>query len=985
MSKISKAFEVRGAVQLGTRQRGAASHKRRILTSVSVVALVLSSNASFTQHANAAPQEAALEEVVVTGSRIVRDGYEAPTPLTVIGADVLESKANANLLDSLTSIPAVAGSKSLAQSAIGGNSSSLGVQGLNLRSLGGHRVLVLLDGRRMSTGSYYGVVDVTGVPSQLIQRVDIVTGGASAVYGSDAVSGVVNFVLDKTFTGVKGEISGGITNYGDQKNYKVDLSAGFGFAGGRGHVLVAGEHFRNYGIDGDGGRPVNSDGWLHLSNPNYTPTNGQPSIIFAPGAGASVLAPGGIITSGPLKGTSWGANGTPFQFQYGSIISAATGMFGGDWKLNDPIRGAQDFSPQQSNQSFFTHVSYDVTDDVKAYVEWSWSQNKLRIDQFRQWMTNNHVIKADNAYLPAATLAAMQAAGITQFNLSSWNADAPPVTLWSTRITNRIYGGFEGKFDAADTAWTWNAYYGYGGTHLSNGNNTGSRNLYALAVDAVRNSAGQIVCRSTLTNPTNGCKPWNAMGTGVNDANNGAASFAYWAPDGYQRGMIEQEVMSASLTGEPFALWAGPVSVAANIEHRTDKVNTVADPVSLAGQRFAGNLVQLNGKTSVMEGALETLVPLAKDESWAKSLDLSAAVRFTDYKVSGFVTTWKVGATYTPIDDIRFRATRSRDIRAPNILELFSNLNLGVGSSSIFRDYDAQGNPIPLPLVTTNLGGNRNLVPERADTTSFGVVLTPQFIEGFSVSADFWNISLKDAIDQVANQQVIDGCVLLKDPGLCANLTRNAAGVITTVTNVPYNIASRVMRGIDLDTTYNFPMERISSDWRGDFTFRGNITFYLKNAIESPFIARVNNVGVNFVGNNVDATSAANVPDWRMEASATYRLNPVSVTLTGRAISAGVVNSTYVECQSGCPASTATAPTISYNQMPGRFYMDANVSYAFDVGDAASADAFFSVKNIFNNPPPPQPAGSFHQSMTSNSFYYEMEGTVFRAGVRFRM
>ena len=927
----------------------------------------------------AASRETAIEEVVVTGSRIIREGYEAPTPLTVIGTEQLEKAADTNLITTLATMPAVTGASTLGASSNMLGQGNGGLQTMNLRSLGASRVLVLLDGQRAVASHYSNVVSIDNFPTQLISRVDVVTGGASAVYGSDAVGGVVNFILDKKFTGVKGEISGGLTNYGDGKNYKIDLSAGFGFGpDNRGHVLLSGEHLFSAGITGVGGRKEQYEGWQQMQNPLYNATtnNTVPQFLFGPGGSAATATGGGIVVAGPLKGTAFGPGGTPYKFNYGSVVSGST-MFGGDWASNN-IQPAFDLDPHQRNDNLFLRVAYDITDNINVYVQYDYSQNKNWQHYFYPFLLGSataFVIKLDNAFLPASVRAAMIASGQTQIGLGSWNKDFGIVISDNSRITNRLNAGFEGKFDAFGSTWSWNAGYGYGSTKVALTSTVPSRSRYTAAIDAVVNPAnGQIVCRSTLTAPTNGCIPWNMMGVGVNDPNGGAISYLT-AGGGFQKGLIELTTINGSITGEPFSIWAGPVSLALSFEHRKDEIHAIADAVSLIGDRIAGNYAPLDGAQSVTEGAVETLIPLAKEESWAKALDLSLAVRFTGYELSGNVTTWKVGATYTPVDDIKLRFTRSRDIRAPNIQDLFAAPSFGtVGSGIIDRGLNNQ----PSPGNTQQaVKGNPGLVPEKADTTGIGMVLSPSFLTGFTASVDYWDVDISGAINPLTAQQVVDICYggggLTANPALCANLSRNPDGTLRVITAFPINLAVQNVRGIDVEASYRTSLDSIGMS--GDFSLHGLMTFYLKDYQNSNLTPPVDTVGQH---------TSLQPPNWKYNLTATYALDPISASLTARGFSSGVTDARFIECTTGCPAATVANPTANRTKLPAGFYLDANVSYKMMLGEATESDIFISVRNMLNRRQPGM-STSFFFSMGTGSGIYESFGAVYRAGIRFKM
>lgn len=933
-----------------------------------------------TQVSASAPTEAdavAVEEVIVTGSRIVREGYEAPTPLTVVGVEMLEKSADTNLVSLLSTMPAITGAAPASTSAGSLGAGNGGLQTLNLRSLGAVRTLVLIDGQRSVASHYSGIVSIDNFPSQLVSRIDVVTGGTSAVYGSDAVTGVVNFVLDKEFTGVKAEVSGGLTNHSDSRNYKVDLSGGFGFAGGRGHVLISGQHLYSGGVDGIGGRDEYAQGWVQFNNPNYTTTNGQPQLLFMQNSSVATATRGGIIFTGPLKGTAFGPGGTPYQFQYGSVFSNPY-MSGGDWASNNVSTGF-DLEPSQTNDNFFTRVAYDVTDNFNVFVQYNFSQNNNRQDLFYPFFLGNavYLVRTDNAYIPAATRAAMTAAGITSFSIGTFFGDYGQVESVNSRLTNRVSAGVEGAFSAFDTTWTWQATYGYGSTRLSQTSETIVTSRFLQSLDSVYNANGQIVCRSTLTNPADGCKPWNFMGIDVNDPNGGGREWLNGG-GGYQRGLIELETYSASVTGEPFSLWAGPVSLALSAEYRTDEIHSNVDAFSLAANRSGGAYAPLNGKSSVTEGAIETVVPLAKGESWAEALDVNAGVRFTDYEISGYVTTWKIGSTYAPNDQIKFRATQSRDIRAPNLLELFGSPSFSLVQSSLT---DPFRNNQPTPGNTQSITkGNPALVPERADSTNIGVILTPAFLEGFTVSVDYWRVNLKGAIQSISPQNVINSCFTGLLTSLCGNIARNADGTISTVTTGPVNLAAQEVKGLDLEASYRMPLSQIMSDWDGTIALHGLMSIYLRDYQSSPF-----STPVDLVGQYGSITpGGANPPDWKLNVTATYSNDPITVSLTGRALSSGQINNLYIECTTGCPTSTVVNPTINSNSVPGTFYLDANVNYNLSVGETTTADLFISAKNLFNKTVPPLPGTPFFSPAAFGS-PFDALGTVYRAGIRLRM
>jgi outer membrane receptor protein involved in Fe transport len=359
--------------------------------------------------ASQSAQAPAVEEVVVTGSRIVRDGYEAPTPVSVLSADALNAIAATNIADSVNRLPALSGSVSPHNSSHSVSSGTAGVNNLNLRALNPSRTLVLLDGQRVVASQITGFnnnggsPDVNAFPDELISRVDVVTGGASAAYGSDAVAGVVNFVLDHNFTGVKGEVQGGVTTYGDDRSYKVSLTGGTGFAADRGHFLISGNMSYSQGVRNNP-RPWNARDWQIITNPAYGTGAGQstsvPAFISRPNASLAVAMPGGLITSGPLKGIYFGPGGTPIKFNYGTL-SGSTMMWGGDWQAAR-IDYINDLDIGLTRQTFFTRASYDLTDNIEAYAQFQWAYAHSTLNSVPNFNLGNITIQPDNAFLPAS-------------------------------------------------------------------------------------------------------------------------------------------------------------------------------------------------------------------------------------------------------------------------------------------------------------------------------------------------------------------------------------------------------------------------------------------------------------------------------------------------------------------------------------------------------------------------------------------------------
>ena len=966
-------------------------------------------------------QAPSIEQIVVTGSRIVRDGFEAPTPVSVLSVEDLNNMAEPNIADAVNRLPALQRSLSTTNASTNVSSGTGGVNQLNLRGLAAVRTLVLLDGKRIVGATLAGfenngsVPDINNFPSGLISRVDVVTGGASAVYGSDALAGVVNFVLDKEYTGIKGDVAGGVSTYGDNEEYKVNLTFGTPFAGGRGHFLFFGEHNFSDGVEGDGDRSHNKpeNNVCSLSNPAYTPGSGLPSRLIAGECGLSLATAGGLIVgdnvngqASPFRGIQFLNNGQQAPFEFGTASGLL--MWGGDFEQSN-IWAWPTLNLTTERTNVFTRASYDVTDNVNVYAEISWgvthAVNNSVVPNFRFNVSQS----VDNPFMPDNIRQQMIAQGIDSLRMGSFIAAGPRqriidpdtgATPWDIKADNERYlrryvGGLEGTFTAMDTDWAWDAFYSRSTTH--NGTRSPDNLIpsrFNMAVQAVADPVtGATVCAVNAdADPTNDqpdCAPFNMFGTDVN-----AITVADWiVGSDYAMTILSQDVFAATISGEPFEspTGAGPISIAFGGEHRIEKVRGLDSVLGATRQFFAGNYRATTAKWSVTEGFLETVVPLARDEAWAESLDLSAAVRYADYSESGGEVTWKVGATYSPVSQITFRATQSRDIRAPNLGDLFNEGRAGTGSiDDPFQIDPVTGSApkITADVVTADVG-NPLLEPERADTTGIGMVYSPDWLPGFTASVDYYRIKLKGAISNVGRQQLIDGC-FAGATVFCEAIDRAGGGNGSTVTGdvifvrqTPQNVLSLKNEGLDIEFAYSTPLDALIPGMDGDVQLRGLMTkvFSLDTLDTDP----VTGITTTFEGAGVNADGGAGISvdpglvtsDLIWDLSMNYTLDRFSGTVTWRGTGSGKYRNDYIVCSSACPDSTSTAPTINQNHIPAVSYVDVGASY--DIND--NMTAYLAVKNLTNRDAPIIATSSFFGGLDNDN--YDRIGRMFRAGVRF--
>lgn len=931
------------------------------------------------------------DRVVVTGSRIAREGYEAPTPLDVISADQITSSAGGNVASLLATMPVFSGSVT---PNFGANAQtpSNGLGGLNLaniRGLGVNRSLVLLDGQRfvptLTNGSTVAnAVDIGGIPQQLIASVETVTGGASAVYGSDAIGGVTNFILDKDFTGFKADISGGGTSYDDGYNWKVDLSGGMPFADGRGHLLVSASAVHKDQIKDSSNRDWDSENnYCVMRNPAYTNTNGAPFNITVDDC-AEITAPGGVIINGPLRGTTFGGGGLPVPYIYGPFVFAQTTSGGpGSYTLAAKERltrgGALDNGEERKN--LFARVSYALTDTINMAFTSSWSESDATTQAIDNWFTGaaDITIQSNNAFIPASLRSAL--AGTTSFNMTHLNGDLPPVTTTHIRKVVRNALSFDGAFDMFGTNWTWDAYYQTGKSMNSLNAYSLSRSRWVKAYNAVVGPNGTIVCSVNAdANPNNNdplCVPYNLFGTGVNPQ----TAVDYLLTRGHVSQSNQQDVIAGSITGEPFSLWAGPVSVALSAEHRKEKAYGGSDPNALANDLYSGNYKPVNGEDTVTEGAIEVLIPLAKGQAFADTWDLQLAARLTDYESAGEVTTWKVGTTYSPFPDLRFRANISHDIRAGNLGELYAFAGAPFPSTVLDLQTGVQQS------IRQSSTGNPNLKPEEAESYGVGVVVQPGFLPNLSMSVDYWRVDLDGLIAALTPAQAIQLCYN-GNQSACGFLIRTGPATLPGSPGTPFagqmfspidqvvtsylNIAKSEQDGVDFSATYRVPAGDLLP---GALTLSWDQNFYF---------ATVQDPGIP--GSNPNKTR----PYWRALGSIRYSDGPISGGITGRLVSenfyVAATQPQVIECQSGCPSQLnlpANMSTRNYIFKGGSFFLDANFAYDFDLG-GTEAQAYLNVRNILNTDPPILPGGAvfgIHQSNVGD----DMLGRIMRVGMRFKM
>jgi outer membrane receptor protein involved in Fe transport len=932
---------------------------------------------------------ASVQSVVVSASRIDRAGYAAPTPTTTIGAATLEQRATVNVGDLLNEVPAFRASATPSAGGIGNNGSILA----DLRGLTPVRTMVLLNRARLPKTIYpdartSATTDLGIIPTIMLRNVDVVTGGASAAYGSDAVAGVVNMVVDESMDGVKATVQGGETRYHDARDGFLSLAGGTDFAGGKGHIVAGGEYDHNNGTDVfNTKRAWGAESWDVLAVPSPRPA-GVPAYLITPHALFTTITPGGLITqasSNPaaLRGLHFvqTANGgtTTAPFDYGQYPGVQF-MAGGTNALN-----YQQLRAKVERANFLSHINYQLSDQVTVYVEPLYARTHStnigaqRRDGGGTGPALN--LKSDNYYLSNA-LTAGQRSLLTGNGLSIglMGNDFGPAAINTWATTARLLAGVRGKFGAS---WKWDAYVQSGRSvvdqEISNINNNAN---FLRAIDAVQVTAanvgssglapGSIACRSTLTAPGNGCAPVNILGK----ASGSEAAYAYIFGTATSQTISKLKEASFSLQGEPTATWAGPVSVGTGMDFRKEELETSVDPLSQTGGWSARTPVALpHSSYTVKEIYVETIVPLAKNQWLAKSLDFNGAVRRTDYTTSGAVTTWKGGISWEPTADFRLRGTRSRDIRAPNLGELYTVTTVAIPAPQV-RDPRAAFNNVYLTQGTA--GGNPDLKPEISNTTTFGVVFQPSYLKRLNMSADYYRINIRNAIGTSAAQAVVDSCLgggaVNPASPYCSQITfannDPVNGAITKVASNSANVASFRTHGIDLQASYTQPLKELNENLAGTLNLNVQSTrvfeYWTSTDISALFpngINRAGQTGAGFGG-------PAGLPSWSTNGMLSYKLKKMMANVQVRYISRGHYNNGYIG-----PDQAGYSPTlpnsINNNVIPSMTYVNLGASY--DFGSRDRRELFISIDNLFDRTPP-LPA--------NNNAYYDLMGRTIRAGLR---
>ena len=935
-----------------------------------------------------AQQQPGLEEVIVSSKRVADVGSTAAKPVTALSADQLLNTTPSSVADALKSTPQFQTDPAARNTAADARGNPVGNY-LDLRYFGPSRTLVLIDGLRLPPTSSNGALDTNIVPQSLVKRVDVVTtGGASAVHGSDAVAGVVNFVLDHDFTGLKFNVQSGLSNYGDNESYKIGATFGTPLLDDRAHFLLSADHYNSKGVHEPSHRPEQGHYYI-TAGTGLSPAN---AFRLIPDGRTTFNGFGGVIVGpDPFTDTIFKANGVPSPLVHGLPTGVSTLEQGGDYGTN---YGLDLVAPIKSNQ-VFSRLDVDVSDTVRSHLQFSYNDGSGDINYIPLMMGFFPAlnIKSGNPFIPASIQQAMTDTNTPLLQMMKTNQFGDGYPTWRTEsFSKNIFwnAGLDGDL-FHDFKWKLDYVYDQSSERVANPNNISTAKL-AAALDAVTDAAtGNVVCATSLTSSASlfpGCQPLNLFGPTA--ASLGSIHYII-DPTSYTLQYLSNDV-TLSVVGSPFSLPAGPLNVALAAEYRSLRLDqtvrngdatkfadctgldqTNCPPESL--QYVSETLGPANASANVKEMAAEFLVPVVRDIPMIQALDLNLAGRVTDYSTSGTVRTWKLGATWEIYDDLRFRGAVSRDIRAPTLMNLFGPRFVTNGQVTDLHT----GETTLSPMAS---GPNRDLVPEVSRTVTYGLVYQPSFIPRFSLAVDYYRINLTNAIMSVTGSDVLlqQQCELSNGTSpYCSLLKRRLPfsdrtpdNYVTQIVSGSVNASRQWTHGIDVEANYNFDAASIMSSVPGTISARSLVSYQplLRTQIE-PSIPYIEYAGIAIAG-TPGATSSGNAGNGfskvRANVNLAYAYNDFNVEIVER-IQSGV---------------HVTDPRLFYDSRPDistYFYTDLSVSNDFDVG-GLKLTPFLAAQNLFDKRPPIIGASSLQAGVFPTPVGYDVIGRYITIGLR---
>jgi len=853
-------------------------------TSLTAFAALCTTSAYAQQDASANEAGAEGPAIVVTGSRIASPITSSNAPLQIVDSARIQQSGVTNVQEVLLKSP-IFGTPTLSRTNSAFLTSGTGVASIDLRDLGSARTLVLINGRRVvSSLPGSSTVDLNVIPTQFLERVDTLTGGASSLYGSDAVAGVVNFVYKKDFQGLEGNAQYGLTGRGDDIRYQANMTMGANFDDGRGNIMVHLGYSNEKGLLSRQRKNTRIDDYdlaaLTGDMADYgTPVEPQYSGFNEQGRFTVGIDP---ATGNPYQFT-YGPNGVlqPCATTNGTSCSSTLGTGTGPTGFNRQYYRTLAVPVQRYTIAAVGH--YDLTDNISAFFEGTYNktQSSRIIEPFALssdgstgifpssglMPIENYVIGADgttskvlNPLVPTAIVNAAidgDGDGLRDIGFARRLSEFGNRTGKTTRDFLRFVVGFEGTLAEK---FNWDLSYNYGQVtenQISNGqvNVTNFRNALAAMTDVNDLNGNGLTTDTVCINAearANGCVPINIFGKGSISPE----AIEYIAAQQSLQTNIKQQVVQGNLSGSLFELPAGPLGIAVGFEYRKEESSEDNDALTNQGLNGSNKLPDTYGRFDVIEGYAEVKVPILRDQPFFRLLELGGAFRAADYSTIGSIYSYNVQGTWQPIDDLRFRGTYARAVRAPNIGELYSGLsqtfpsglqdpcegitatgggtrgdicranpgvaaNIAANGAFTLTQLDRQG-------VSGFDGGNVNLKEEKSNSWTVGAVLTPRSLGGplsrLTLTADYYNIKIDNIIATYGRGVILDQCYNNSNETLCNLITRrptatatNSAGSLEFVNDFAVNAATLKTQGLDITASWYTPVNFLNNDARLNF------------------------------------------------------------------------------------------------------------------------------------------------------------------------
>lgn len=989
-----------------------------------VLGLAMISAPAYAQDEEAAAEESAGDLIVVTGSRIASPTAESAAPLQIIDSASIDASGATNIQELLLENP-VFGTPALSRTNSAFLTSGTGVATVDLRDLGSDRTLVLINGRRVVAGlPGSSTVDLNMIPTQFIGQVDILTGGASSLYGSDAVAGVVNFVYKKDFEGIDANAQYGITEQGDDARYQANLTVGTNVADGRGNIMV------HFGYS-------NEEGVLSRQRENTFTDDGDTAAFVTGDLADFGVSTSPFFSSGPVQGR-FDVNGTSSSAD-DFTFDPVTGVLRPNFSAN----GNGTIGPDGFNRQFFRTIavpverflfatagSYEVSDDINLFFEGTFSKTKSSriIEPF--FLSSGDIFVSGgrvpletaggivNPIVPQDIVDASQdidGDGRRDYGFIRRIAEFGPRQGRTARDTYRFVVGLDGQL--FDDKFRWDVSYNYGSTsenQFSSGQiNTVNARFALDAIPDINDVNGNGLTTDAICADANarlqGCVPFNVFGAGSIDA----AQLAYLNAEQSFQTDITQQVVQGNISGTLFDLPGGPVGIAAGVEYRKETSVEELDALTNAGLNAGNAIGDTQGEFDVVEGFLEVKLPLLSDTPFFKLLEVGGAVRVADYSTVGSIVSYNGTVTWQPVEDIRLRGSYSRSVRAPNIGELFSAQSqtfpsglqdpcLGIGAAGGGTAGDVcRGSVGVLANIAANTGvginpatgvaftnafslnqadlqgisgfngGNPNLEEETADSYTIGAVINPRSIDALrnlTLTVDYYNISIENVIAAPGRAFSLDQCYNQNNQDFCDLITRravgdsqNSVGSIDLINAFQNNGAVLETEGVDVTASYRTSLDNLGLD-DASLSARIAYTHIIKYDFQSSTTAPAD-----------PQEGEIGTADNRFTANLGFAKGPVKWNFTGTYIGASDEDDGF------CAAFGEPAGCVGVG---AEFYLDTQLNWA--VTD--EFEFYMGIDNLLDNDAPNLLTGtSFNVTGTDTAAdVYDVFGRRFYTGVRLR-